>query len=176
MTAQLNWSLHTPGPLTMATLALKDDGTLKDASEMEWEYSPGQNMPAPLALPPSPIFRPKKWKGVQFMPTIMPSNFASTQNKRKCNTTLAANKSEVTTKVPVVTGKKGGPVAINHVKRLDIQMGDDIPDGSNVVENQDVEEKKKRRKGEALVDILMVFQQLDPDVDNNTGFECLICM
>jgi hypothetical protein len=69
--------------------ALRPDGTLRDASEIEWKYSPQQKIPPPPAqcpsshvqCPPSPT--PKPTRGFQFLPPIMPSQIASAQGKRK---------------------------------------------------------------------------------------------
>jgi hypothetical protein len=169
----------------METPALREDGTLKDASEMEWESSPGQKMPAPppLAAPPSPVPRPKK--GVQFMPTMNPSNYAPMRNKRKCehtsankdtNTGVIAGRPEATAEVPKTIGKKADAGAINRVKKFHSQKRDAIPEESEDREEVEPEKAKKRKKGEALGDILTVFRQLDPEVDEDKGFECLVCV
>jgi hypothetical protein len=142
--------------MVMETPAVREDGTLKDASEMEWDYSPGQKMLPPLATPPSPIPKARKG-GVQFMPTVMPSNFASTQNKRKRNFAVAnrepstsgtTKKAEVTTEGAAAIAKKKAPGAIDRVKRLNTENGVEIPEESQELEDKDVEpESEKTKKG-----------------------------
>jgi hypothetical protein len=152
----------------MDTPALRPDGTFKDPSEMEWEYSPGRPMPPPHPQP-SPSLRPAT---IRFVTPITAAN--PTQKRPRPSEYRA----------PKEAGRAGSsqkkkPAAVKAAvttKPIDRVMSLASVATREASDDEDTPKLKKRKKGDAIADILTVYRALDLDIDGSTGYECTICM
>ena len=176
--------------------ALNSDGSLKNAEEIEWDYSPTQpkKILPPIGIsdsestfkPIAPIF--------QFGNQLGPEHFATTKRTREVAALTKANdrgrthglKGKGSTTTMVQPPAKPKPVKSTVVGRLlanSILHANQSSSHSVVTvssaansdnEEVDVQAKKKRKKGDGSADVLTVFKYVDPD-NIGEGYECEIC-
>lgn len=185
----------------MDTPALNPDGSLKDAAEMEWDYSPTQPSftTRPVASPPSPS---PATSSNFIISSLTPADFTIPTRKHKGNTSIIADsetsESQVANPGPPTqtshlnrqagTGTKAKktlkPTAITRVKKKDCPSHQtSISESmSTPVSVEDSDEhgdtgpsKKKRKRGNGAADILTVFKLVDAD-DPSQGYICEPCM
>lgn len=176
--------------------ALNADGTLKDARDIEWDYSPTQNrVSIPQTVPPSPTV--PLWSSFTFGTQLTPASFGTAQKRKnpsedpdnsKSATRPATNsifKSKPSARQngkgdaggPKVKSNTSKPAAVERVKALQSQnsaSNQSESDGDDDDEDNRPK-KKKRKKGDGAADILTVFKPVNPD-DVAEGYECQVCM
>ena len=141
--------------------AHRADGTLKDASEMEWDHSPSHNE----VLPPS-NFAPAPIKPLRFMPPLSFSN----PTKRKQPPSEGHTQARVNNAAKQ-TAKK--PKAIDCVNALN-GASTEMPTSRPLPESM---QPKKRRKGDGAADVLTVFNIISADDEEEKNqYDCTQCM
>jgi len=171
--------------------ALNADGSLKNAEEIQWDYSPTQPnrflLPS-VSKPTAPIF--------QFHNQLGPEHFSGL--KRKLNEPVSVTKT-MTSKSTESTCSKGkeGTImkakknmnavklaTVNHIKasstpHTNQSSSPSVMAASNVAElddkDADIHIKNKCKRGDGPADVLTMFELIDPD-NVGAGYECQICM
>ena len=168
--------------------ALNADGTLKDASEIEWDHSPSHT--ATGLIPIVPVLPSPQTGGFRFTQPMNPTNAFQLMNKSHGKSALKASSAGSSIKQPGTncsnrkdaTGQKAQmkkPTTFDQVLGANstssssesIALSQKTTSGID----SDESEKKCRRKGESTADALTIFEPVNPE-DPLEGYQCTGCM
>lgn len=170
---------------------LNADGTLKDASEIEWDHSPSHT--ATGLIPTAPVSPSPQAGGFRFTQPMNPMNAFQLMNKSHGKSAPKASSAgaSTSTKQPGTnsskrkdtTGQKAQtkkPTAFDWVLGANsISSSGSVSVASSESEKttstDDEPEKKRHRKGESTADALMIFEPVDPE-DPSEGYWCTGCV
>jgi hypothetical protein len=172
--------------------ALNADGTLKDASEIEWDHSPSHT--ATGLIPTAPASPSPQTGGFRFTQPMNPTNAFQLMNKSHGKSALKASTAgtSTSTKQPGTnnskrkdtTGQKAqtkkptafdrvlGANSVSSSGSVSVASSEKTTSGGTA---DDEPEKKRRRKGESTADALTIFEPVDPE-DPSEGYRCTGCV
>ncbi|KAG1811957.1 hypothetical protein EV424DRAFT_1349514 [Suillus variegatus] len=164
--------IHVKMPLQLNAPALNPDGSLKNTKEMEWFHSPtSKPTPGPLTLTIPARNRPSSPTPQLKFISSTPADFINSRKQK-------ANNSAPSDPTPTASTHPKGQAGTNAKSKMTTTVTKSLAiacvkqNGLHCMESSSELVKKKRKRGDGGVDILMIFKLVDDDPSE--GYVCFM--